>query len=208
MSETTSARKPLHGSCHCGKTRYIVFLTLPHKPVPDGTPLPSGSQARDHQEIYRCNCTTCHKAGHFHMRLPWAPEDFLLFAPRDPLAELGDYRCHDGNIRWLFCRTCGVRCFLFQGEGESAEADLDALGVTGVDGSKLGKITVWRPKAEGWGEGRGWGCYLSVNGHTIDAGQQGFDLRQLTEDKVVLYVDCLTESGEPRFDKPHDGGSY
>lgn len=210
MSNITSSRKPFHGSCHCGETKYIVFLTLPHQPPPDEAPLPGESgEPREHQEIYRCNCTVCHKSGHFHIRLPWAPEDFLLLAPEDPLTNLGDYRPNQGNKSWFFCKSCGVRCFLFQGEGDSVETDLDALEVVSRDGSKMGTHAVWKPKAEGWNEGRGGESYLSVNGHTIDVGQEGFDLRQLTEAKVVLYLDGLMdEIGEPRYDRPHEGGSY
>ena len=145
------------------------------------------------------------------MRLAWAPEDFLLLAPRDPWTDLGDYTCNGGRIHWFFCRTCGVRCFLFAGEGEEVEADLDKLGVMGKDGGKLGKRLVWRPKWEGWDEAGHGGHYLSVNGYTVDADQEGFDLRVQTENKCVAYVDCLELSGkeeEPRYDRPHAGGAY
>jgi hypothetical protein len=163
------------------------------------------------QHFYRCNCTPCHKTGHLHVRLEFAPDDFMVLQPADPLTQMSSYSCNDGVARWLFCPTCGVQPFLIVGESEAAEVDLDALGVVGEDGEKLGKRTVWRPKNEGWGEGTGWNSYLSVNGYTIDAGQEGFDLRVLHEQNVIEYCDDLDwngQHGQPRYDRPHVYGSY
>ncbi|EHK19256.1 uncharacterized protein TRIVIDRAFT_231478 [Trichoderma virens Gv29-8] len=210
MSVSTPTRRPFHGSCHCGFIKYIVFLTLPHKPPSIGTPPPT-DPSRSHQEFYRCNCTTCHKAGHFHMRMAWAPEDFMLLSPLDPMAELGDYTCNSGLVHWLFCKTCGGRCFVFEGEWETAEVDLDEMGVKDRDGGKMGKRTIWRPKADGWSEQRECGCYLSVNGYTVDAAQEGFELGEFITNRWVAYVDCLELNGperEPRYDKPYNGGAF
>lgn len=132
----------------------------------------------------------------------------MLLSPLDPLSELGDYTCNSGLIHWFFCKKCGGRCFLFGGEGETAEVDLDEMGVKG----QMGKKTIWRPKAEGWGERRGWGCYLSVNGYTVDPGQDGFELGDFTANNWVAYLDCLELDGleerEPRYDKPYNGGAF
>ncbi|KAL7917917.1 hypothetical protein ACQKWADRAFT_305578 [Trichoderma austrokoningii] len=204
-----STRRPFHGSCHCGSIKYIVFLTLPHKPPSPATAPPTDS-SRSEREFYRCNCTACHKAGHFHVRTVWAPEDFMLLSPLDPMAELGDYTCYSGTIHWLFCKRCGGRCFLFAGEGETAEVDLDEIGVKDSNGGKLGKRTIWRPRAEGWSETRP-GYYLSVNGYTVDAAQEGFELGEFTANKWVAYVDCLELHGserEPRYNKPYEGGAF
>ncbi|KAL6895025.1 hypothetical protein GGI43DRAFT_411679 [Trichoderma evansii] len=206
MSDSAPTRRPFHGSCHCGSVKYIVFLTLPHTPPPLAT-FPASEQ-----EFYRCNCTACHKAGHFHMRTAWAPEDFMLLSPLDPMTELGDYTCNGGIIHWFFCKKCGGRCFLFAGKGEMAAVDLDEMGVKGGDGSNMGKRTIWRPKAEGWSENQsGSGCYLSVNGYTVDPAQEGFELGDFTANKWVAYVDCLELHGpeqEPRYDKPYSGGAF
>ena len=89
--------------------------------------------------------------------------------------------------------------------------DLDEMGVRDRDGSKMGKRTIWRPKAEGWSEQRGPGCYLSVNGYTVDSGQDGFELGEFTANKLVGYVDCLELNGperELRYDKPYEGGAF
>ncbi|KAH7383053.1 hypothetical protein BKA64DRAFT_175503 [Cadophora sp. MPI-SDFR-AT-0126] len=206
MSDPTPLRRPFHGSCHCGSVQYIIFITLPHTPPTIAPPPP-----RSNQELYRCNCTTCHKASFFHIRLAWSPEDFMLLTPLDPITELGDYTCNNGLIHWLFCKKCAGRCFIFAGKGETAEVDLDEMGVLDKSGGKMGKRTVWRPKAEGWDEEREPGCYLSVNGYTVDSGQEGFELGEFTANKWVGYMDCLEANGperEPRYDKPYDGGAF
>lgn len=107
------------------------------------------------------------------------------------MEELGDYTCFDGKIHWLFCKTCAVRCFAFVGEGEVV--------------SEAG-ISVWAPKKEGWEEGKG--CYLSVNAQTLDAGQEGLDLREWQEKGWIHYLDCLDEKEDDQWGKPHRGGCY
>jgi len=72
MASQQPTRTPLKGSCHCGATKYILFLTLPH-PYHGGEPSP-----RSDQRFYRCNCTVCHKAGFFHIRPASPADDFLL----------------------------------------------------------------------------------------------------------------------------------
>ncbi|KAF6801065.1 hypothetical protein CSOJ01_12016 [Colletotrichum sojae] len=205
--EPTPTRRPYRGSCHCGETQYIVFLTLPHT-VPPPRPLGSERAPRSQQDFYRCNCTTCHKAGFFHLRLQSSPDDFLLLRPLDPYKELGDYTVHSGDLHFLFCKTCGMRCLILMGEGEVEEVDLGALGVDSEPGKKT---RAWRPRKEGWVEGKKFGSYLSVNGYSIDAGQ-GFDLREVTERKWVAYLDWLELHAEgsqgTRYDRPWEGGAY
>jgi hypothetical protein len=78
MTSQAPTRRPYHGSCHCGQTKYIAYLTLP-PPTVAVDPYP-GTTIR----IYKCNCSTCHKAGYFHVRLKDAPNDFVLLSPIDP----------------------------------------------------------------------------------------------------------------------------
>lgn len=53
------------------------------------------------------------------------------------------------------------------------------------------------------------GQYLSVNAHTIDANQEGFDMRDWVDKKAVKYLDCLDDAqNEDRYDRPHAGGCY
>lgn len=192
---TQPSRRPYTGSCHCGAIKYIAYLTLPHTPTTERVN-PDGTRP---QRIYRCNCTTCQKAGIMHIRLPSASNDFLLLSPLDPMRELGDYQCFNKKIHFLFCRTCAVRCFSFMGEGELVEREV---------GNPPEKKTVWSPK-QGWVEDMQ--KYMSVNAYTLDAGQEGLDLREWTEKKWIMYHDYLTEA-KPGYDtsleRPFLGGAY
>lgn len=221
--KTTYIRRPYKGSCHCGFIKYIVFISLPLDRV--SAPVPGEVSAPINTVAYRCNCTTCQKAGFFHVRLGSAPDHFALLTPLDPMTELADYTCFDHKLHWLFCRKCGVRCFTFSGKGEVVECDMEKdLGgrefVEGIKdlhkGENDGTVKVWRPKKEGWYE-RGYPLegrsYFSVNAYTLEAGQEGLDLRQWTEEKQVLYLDCLEPNGEGTgetrtYERPQYGGAY
>lgn len=132
-------RQAYKGSCHCGKIKYIAQLSLPPSldPAPPAT---AGTRIR------KCNCSTCHKLGFFHVRLQRAPRDFMLLSPSTP-DECGIYRCFKGNIRWCFCTACSAMVFAYWVEdGNPGERVL-----TEVDGEKR---EVWKPK-ENWREGQG-----------------------------------------------------
>ncbi|KAJ2975950.1 hypothetical protein NQ176_g5228 [Zarea fungicola] len=197
MSEIPPMRRALTGSCHCGSTRYVLFLQLP------ATSNESCPPREGEQKIQRCNCTTCHKLGHFHLKPANPFTDFMLLSPLDPFESLGDYRTSDQLLHFFFCKTCGVRCLIFYGSGETVDID---LGAAGVKGYEVGNTTrVWRAKDVPPG------TYISVNGHTIDAGQDGFDMRELTEKKNVMYIDNYFEGEKKRparWDGPHPDGSY
>ena len=202
MTTPAPKRQPCRGSCHCGFTQYIVFLTLPHPFGSSHPPKPAGEQ-----EIYRCNCTTCHKLGIFHVHPANQRDDFILLSPLDPDRELGNYQFRTRKHKWYFCPRCGVRCFTLtsSGEGERVEVELRELG---VGDEKEGKREVWRAKWDGGEETR---PYLSVNGTSINHKEE-FDMRVLTEEKRVQYFDDLSEPEEkkmePRWDRPHYGGCY
>jgi hypothetical protein len=226
VSKRIYIRRPYRGSCHCGSIQYIAFITLPLErtlaPAPgEAPPLPPLPLT----VAYRCNCTTCQKAGFFHVRFAFAPDDFALLAPLDPMTELADYTCFSERLHWLFCRRCGVRCFTLDGSGEVAERDMEKdLGgksfvetIKGLQkGNKEGTVKVWRPRKEGWserGSDPGRQSYFSLNAYTLEAGQEGLDLREWTEEKKVLYLDCLEPEGEGkgevrRYERPHYGGAY
>ncbi|KAH8908543.1 hypothetical protein BR93DRAFT_976696 [Coniochaeta sp. PMI_546] len=221
--KTTYIRRPYKGSCHCGFIKYIAFISLPLDRT--SAPAPGEAPPLPQTFVYRCNCTTCQKTGFFHVRLPSAPDDFALLSPLDPMTELADYTCFGHKLHWLFCRTCGVRCFSFAGKGELVELDMEKdLGgkefVEGIEGLQKGKnegeVTVWRPKKEGWFE-RGFPLelrsYFSLNAYTLEAGQEKLDLREWTEEKKVMYLDCLEPFGEGTgkvrtYERPHYGGAY
>lgn len=216
-------RTPLTGSCHCGLVRYIIRLTLPHVPSAQ-LPAPRGQQ-----HIYRCNCTVCHKRGHFHVRPASPTDDFLILSPSsplpstattatdtttsdttpspdfDPLAHLADYTTGDKNLHFYTCPICFVHPFIFAGDLEPITISPSQLGIPGAE---PGKVPAWRPTRGGGHPDMG--HYVSVNGHTIDAGQ-GFDMRELTEEEKVMYCDCYSREEEEspmRYGRPQLHGSY
>ncbi|KAF2436274.1 hypothetical protein EJ08DRAFT_655950 [Tothia fuscella] len=185
-------RRPYKGSCHCGFIQYIIYLELP--PLAPGAPQ---DEAKDKNSvrIYKCNCKPCHKMGLFHIRLPSPPDDFVLLSPLDSFKELGDYTCNKDIIHFPFCKKCGVRCFAIDWEGEVVEKE--------VDGEKKSVWVLKKPP-----EGEQPKTYLSINAHTIEAGQEGFDLREWHEKGWINYLDELDEKEEDRYDVPHRGGVY
>ncbi|PTB62004.1 hypothetical protein BBK36DRAFT_8680 [Trichoderma citrinoviride] len=205
-------RLPYKGSCHCGAIRYVVFLTVPPPSYLNKGPPPR----RGVQRIYRCNCTICHKIGTLHLRPTSEFDDFFLLSPLDPLESLGDYMCNAKTAHYLFCKTCGIRCFTFGGEGEIVDVTLpEVLALAdGASGSGQDGVSVkaWRPKkVEQSDEGSHENSYLSVNGQTIEPGQEGFDLREWAERKAIMYLDYLADEKDrldERCERPHFGGAY
>jgi hypothetical protein len=208
----TAQRRPYYGSCHCGAIQYIAFLALPLSRVENH----SRAHFINHPtlRVRRCNCTACHKFGFLQILLPHAPADFMLLAPLD-LEELGDYRCFGGDIRWLFCKTCAVRCFSLVGDGELLEREVPEVRIPGrmeegreVPERIVGGHTamVWVPK-KGWKDGEGQHI-LSVNAHTLEAKQEGLDLREWREKGLICYLDTLDEREDASYERPHIGGTY
>jgi hypothetical protein len=221
-------RRPYTGSCHCGAIRYLAYIKTPtvatggsEKADP---PLPTGA-AEYHeatgQTCYRCNCATCTKLSIWHLRLADSPGDFYVFAPapteagaaaEGPVAAGGwsVYRCERKVNQWIFCKTCGARPFAFRGEwgapqplgGAPAEVREAAAAAAKSDGRE---VMAWSPRREGWSEGRGLSSYLSVNMTSVDALQEGFDLRDFANFKWILYYDLLG-SNRQEGDAPFAGG--
>ncbi|KAG4025302.1 hypothetical protein MFRU_061g00210 [Monilinia fructicola] len=221
---TTSppVRKPFHGSCHCGLIRFIVFMTLPPRSIE------ANPAANSTIRIRKCNCTTCHKMGLFHIRVPDSPNDFMLLNPTGMPHEKGGwqdqgvktYRCFDQTSDWWFCGTCGVRPFavgLDLRNGEIRKVNLRETGVTEVNGKEVreGEREVWMCPKGGkgvdgktveWEEGKT--GYLSVNATALEAGQEGCDLREWHEKGWINYLDCLDRKEENRLGRPWRGGMY
>jgi hypothetical protein len=203
---TEVTRRPYTGSCHCGAVKYIAYVTLPAAP----------NASLDKFEpftvspIYKCNCSTCHKMGYFHLRFPDAPNDFLLLSPligTESAAEvLGDYRCNAGVTSWYFCKTCGVRTLALRGEGEIVDVDVNAFMGKEPTGETQ---KAWKPKKEGWSESpKNRTSYLSINAVTLDQLDDAVDLREWTERNWIAYVDSKHRKGEMRIGQPHPGGMY
>ncbi|OAQ64042.1 hypothetical protein VFPPC_05386 [Pochonia chlamydosporia 170] len=147
--------------------------------------------------------------GSFHLRPADVRDDFLLLSPLDPFEDLGDYLTFDKEIHMFFCKICGVRCFTFTGLGEVVDINASVLELP--DAAKTGALLTkaWRA-VRGSGSPE-FGTTINVNGHTIDAGQPEFDMRELTEKKCVQYLDTFSDWGKgspPRWDRPQDHGCY
>jgi hypothetical protein len=182
--------------------KYVLFVSMPPA-VALGPDVDQYSRVR----FYKCNCSTCHKTGFFHMRLPDPPNDFFLLSPTDTTNELLDYQCFDHELHWLFCKNCGVRCFIVEGKAKTEEVDLHLLGATTEPSDK--KTMVWRLDPEAW---KVTNDYLSVNALTIDfkqpEGTNWLDLRKLVDNKWLEYDDCKDLKLESRYDYPHEGGMW
>jgi hypothetical protein len=196
ITETKTARRGYHGSCHCGNIKYIIYLQFPPL-TENGASTRTASLKQPQVRIRKCNCSTCHKMGFFHLRLPHASKDFALLSPLDPLTELGDYTCFDHDIHWLFCKKCAVRCFAFSGEGEVSRKEIDGV-----------ETQIWTPKVDDARPDDGPVSYLSINAQTLEPGQEGLDLKDWHEKKWVCYLDSLDEKENDRYGVPHRGGTY
>lgn len=82
-----------------------------------------------------------------------------------------------------------------------------------IPGQEGTEVKVWAPKKDGWREylgadEEGRRSYLSVNAITLEAKQEGFDLREWIEQKRVQWVDSLDGTAEGTHERPHIGGCY
>jgi hypothetical protein len=142
-----------------------------------------------------------------------------MLAPTDPSAEDSGVSAYKRT--WYFCKTCGVRCFIAEGQMETTEAELpaevlDKLDIGGdveampnEDGVLVKRVPVWKPKKEGWVQwpAPGNNSYLNVNMCTLDADQEGLDLRNFHEKGWIGYYEMLKESKGYQH-TPYEGGMY
>ncbi|KAI2814809.1 hypothetical protein CBS115989_8251 [Aspergillus niger] len=212
-----SSPLPYHGSCHCGLVKFIAIISMPPVGVRDSAapPPPSPSQPR----FYKCNCSTCHKSGVFHMRLPDAPNEFFLFSPLN-LEELSNYQCFKRLVNWYFCPTCGVRCFgvAARWKKDSIEPERFNLAISSEEGKQITpikdndeqqRISVLRLDPEGYKENQT--GYFSLNALTIDQDQphgKRLDLRRIVDNKWLEYLDRKEGVADMRYDYPQEGGTW
>jgi hypothetical protein len=123
MSDESSERKSVRGSCHCRAVSYVL------------TEVPRTGMA--------CNCSICRRRGHVLAFFP--PSKFTLETSRDALAT---YTFNKHAIQHHFCKTCGCAPF---GEGKTPdgremiainlrcveEFDLASVEITEFDGASL-----------------------------------------------------------------------
>lgn len=134
---------------------------------------------------------------------------------------MSDYRTADKILAFLACKTCGTRPFIITSDlvEEKADADgsdvdklaaqIDSMGIEDIKGvTKEKGMRVWRPVMGEWDKKEDDGTYFSLNGHTIDAGQEGFEMRDYVDNKTVEFLDWLHDRDAEKKDKPHAGGSY
>jgi hypothetical protein len=214
---------------------YIKTPTVEAGDAADSLPRsPAAYHEATGQNCYKCNCTTCVKLSFWHLRLADSPGDFYVFAspaepPADggaagPLAAAGEdwgaYRCGPRrNIDWVFCRHCGARPFGFRGEWEPRESvDLPAEVQAAADavadaaaerdgGPRERPLLVWSPQRDDWDEVRSFESYLSVNLTSVDAKQEGFDLRDFSRFNWILYLEALNDSDQ-EGEVPFEGGMF
>ncbi|RFU34746.1 hypothetical protein B7463_g1604, partial [Scytalidium lignicola] len=217
----TPTRRAYHGSCHCGLTRYIAYITLP-------PPIISAEPGLPTTRIYKCNCTICQKASIFHLRLISSPDDFLLLSPISKDGSKGGIKTNEGGLKsytcfakkthFYFCSRCGVRCFSIAGEGELKSVPAEVIppvpqnylhGPLAPQDVEIneGKVKVWSPQKEGWLEEIR-PHYLSVNAATPEPGQDGLDLKEWSEKGWISYLNCLKDVREQRLEDPYEGGMY
>jgi hypothetical protein len=224
-------RSPYIGSCHCGRIKYVAFISTPPAVAfsKDGQP-PSKDENRARVRFYRCNCTSCHKMNFFHTRLPNAPMDFYLLSPLtlptkddDTSGDVLTYLWNNRELDWFFCKACGVRCFASWGGWVEGKLDLEANGVKlpdnwteilksnmSADGKSL-KVLHLNP--DGYNEGKD--TYFSLNAVTIEHDQpatkdgKGLNLPEIVDKKWMGYVDMRYETeNDYRFTYPHPGGCW
>lgn len=154
-----------------------------------------------------------------HLRLASPPDDFLLLSPEDPAREGSGVSLYKDT--WYFCKTCGVRCFIAAGQFERTKVELTANLLAKLDvgdgilatpdraGVFVKKVSVWKAKKEGWLEfpAPGATSYLSVNMCTLDADQEGLDLRRFHEEGWIGYYGKL-KGLEGYHNEPFEGGTY
>lgn len=235
MSSSTpeiSPREPYIGSCHCGRIKYVAFISMPPALalVKDDQPPLSQEEKMARVRFYKCNCSTCHKMGLFHLRVADKANDFYVFSPltlpadeNDTSGDVRTYLCFDRMLNFYFCKACGVRCFLTWGKVVEDTLDLEAEGVRlpdawkedlkpnlSADGKKV-KVLRLDPQESS----KGWRVqYLSLNALTIEDEQpatkdgRGLNLPEVVDKKWLEYLDCRYEKGEARSSYPHEGGCW
>lgn len=109
------------GSCHCGRTRFEVDLTL--------------------DEVRVCDCSICRKRGALNHRVEESALRMLT-----PLEDLSLYQWHTKTAKDYFCPVCGILPFrrprtapeMWTVNVRCLEGvDLDSLPIVFVRGSRL-----------------------------------------------------------------------
>lgn len=100
------------GSCHCGKVRFEVDISL--------------------ADASACNCSICRRAGWIVKSVP--ASSFTLLSEQG--AET-DYQFGNKTAHHPFCTTCGVRTHSSWGEGDARKVMVNLRCLDGVDADAL-----------------------------------------------------------------------
>jgi len=115
MTDASSERKSVRGSCHCQAVSYVL------------AEVPSTGMA--------CNCSICRRKGSVLAFFPLSK--FTLETPRDALAT---YTFNKHVIQHHFCKTCGCAPFA---EGRTPDGrEMIAINLRCVEDFDLGSVTI------------------------------------------------------------------
>lgn len=112
-NETTTPELTRYtGSCHCGRVRFEVEMTL--------------------DDAGACNCSICRRAGWLVKSV--SPARFVLLSGEGAEA---DYQFGAKSAHHPFCTTCGVRTHSTWGQGDDAKVIVNLRCLDGVDVESL-----------------------------------------------------------------------
>ncbi|TVY14325.1 hypothetical protein LARI1_G008171 [Lachnellula arida] len=191
-TSTPPTRRAYKGSCHC--MRKNAIHNLPHPPTPHHL-----SHRPHHHPLPQMQLLNVPQNGLPPRPAPARTLRFPAPVPAQPFR--GPKRLHvfRGAHPLVFLRDVRGAVFCFCGEGEEREVEIEGE-----------RKMVWTAKRDRWVSGtsaKGFD-YLTVNGVTIEPGQEGFDMREWMEKGWIAYLDVRDGVGEPRFSRPYDGGAY
>lgn len=106
------------GSCHCGAVRFSVETDL--------------------EQVARCNCSICGRAGTLMTFVPTASFELHQGADHMTDYQFGPRRIHHG-----FCDVCGVRPFGSPTDPESGQVMVNVGCLEGVDVRDHADATVY-----------------------------------------------------------------
>ena len=102
--------KKYHGSCHCGKIKFIVSTKI--------------------KKVVSCNCSICSKKGALHLRV--SPEHFQLKRGKEYLSL---YQFDTKEAKHYFCSVCGIHPF----SNPRAAPDMYSVNIRCLDDFDLEK---------------------------------------------------------------------
>ena len=115
------------GTCHCGTVRFEVQIA---------------SDAR----VSRCNCSICRRTGAATTTVQ--PSAFRLLSGEEHLQQ---YEFGGRTAKRLFCKTCGIHCFV-RAQFEGRAGDYVSVNLNCVDDREWDEAQVvhWDGRHDNW----------------------------------------------------------